>query len=117
MSMDRTETKDLANVHAIARRYAGECRDQLGVQLRAIRLFGSAARGDWGCESDIDVLVLLDHVSGPDTTWLIQRAFEIGVLENGIVLQPVIMTESSFAELRDRERLFAAEIDREGIDL
>ena len=117
MSADRTESADLASVQQIARRFARECRDRFGARLRTLRLFGSAARGDWGPESDIDVLVLLDSVSDPDTTWLVQRAFEIGVIENNIVLQPVIMTEERFGELRARERLFAAEIDREGIDL
>jgi uncharacterized protein len=117
MAQDRMGTKDLASVQEIARRFVRESRERFGARLRGARLFGSAARGDFGSESDIDVLVLLDTVADPDTTWLVQRAFELGVLEHNIVLQPVIMTETRFAELRDRERLFALEIDREGIDL
>lgn len=117
MAAEHAEARDLAQVQGIARRFAGECRAHLGARARALRLFGSAARGDWGPGSDIDVLVLLDSVRDADTAWLVQRAFEIGVMEHGIVLQPVIMTEDRFARLRARERLFAVEIDREGIDL
>ena len=108
---------NLANVRALARRFAQEVREHLGRRVRSIRLFGSAARGDWMPGSDVDVLVLLDDRSGPETAWLVQRAFEIGVLEHEIILQPVIMAERDYVRLKDRERLFAMDVEREGIDL
>ena len=33
--------------------------DHYGVRLKGVILYGSAARGDWGEDSDIDLLVLL----------------------------------------------------------
>ena len=101
----------------IAGEYARQVRSHFGHRLRSIRLFGSAARADWTPASDIDVLVLLDDVTGPDKDWLVQRALAAGVLDSGIVLQPLYMTERDFRELRERERLFALDVEREGIVL
>ena len=104
-----------SEARCIAREYARQVRAHFGERLRSIRLFGSAARGDWTSESDIDVLVLLDEVRGADKDWLIQRALALGVLDRGIVLQPLYMAEDRFTELRERERSFALEVEREGI--
>ncbi len=49
-------------------------RELLGDRLRDLRLFGSQARGDTHDESDIDVLVLVDHLD--HDTWL--AVFEVG---------------------------------------
>jgi Uncharacterised protein family (UPF0158)/Nucleotidyltransferase domain len=51
---------------AIACAVAEELRGLYGDRLRRVLLFGSWARGDAHPESDIDLLVLLDHV---DSTW------------------------------------------------
>lgn len=108
---------ELARARGIAQRYAEAVRQHFGTRLGRVVLFGSAARGDWGPESDIDVLVLLDRVDTGDEHWLVQRALEDGVLDDGTVLQPIYMTEQGFNELRDRERLFAQEVEREGVAL
>jgi len=34
--------------------------DHYGIRLKSVILYGSAARGDWNEDSDIDLLVLLD---------------------------------------------------------
>jgi len=113
----KTAEGDLAQARVVAREFAAEVRLHFGERLKAARLYGSAARGDWSAESDIDVLVLLDHVESLDGDWLIHRAFELGLGKNGLLLQPLFMTESDFVELLTRERLFALEVQREGIDL
>ena len=108
---------DLERARIIARNFAADVRLHFGTRLKAVRLYGSAARGDWSTESDIDVLVLLDRVMSEDENWLIHRAFELGLGKSGLLLQPLFMAESDFAELLTRERLFALEVRREGIDL
>ena len=113
----KTTEGDLERARVVAREFAAEVRLHFGERLKAARLYGSAARGDWSAESDIDVLVLLDHVASEDEDWLIHRAFELGLGKNGLLLQPLFMTESDFVELLTRERLFALEVQREGIDL
>ena len=49
-------TADIATV----RRWAGELDPSLGV--RAVVIFGSVARGDFNVWSDVDVLVVADHL-------------------------------------------------------
>lgn len=109
--------KELERARGVARQFAADVRLHFGARLKGMRLYGSAARGDWSSESDIDVLVLLDRVRPTDEDWLIHRASELGLRENGLLLQPLFMAESAFAELLARERLFAIEVQREGIDL
>ena len=77
----------------------------------------SAARGDWMPESDIDILVLRDRVSDSDSEWMVNRAVTMGLLESGLLIQPLFMPQSDFVHLRNRERRFAIEVDREGVDL
>lgn len=107
----------LAQIHAVAERYAAEVRARFGKRVRRIRLYGSAARGDWTPESDIDVLVLLDEVATEDSRWLSARAFAMGLMETGLLLQPLYMPEADFTHLRNRERRFALEVEKEGMDL
>ena len=108
---------DLAAARSLARKYAESVREHFGGRTRQVRLFGSAARGDWTRESDVDVLVLLDTIDRTDRAWLVQRAMELGVFDSGILLQPVPMTEDEFLRLKRRERVLALDVEREGIDL
>jgi predicted nucleotidyltransferase len=108
---------DLERARVVARNFATDVRLHFGARLKAVRLYGSAARGDWSTESDIDVLVLLDRVKSEDEDWLIHRAFELGLGKSGLLLQPLFMAESDFADLLTHERLFALEVRREGTDL
>ena len=105
----------LADARALFRDYTRLVRDHFGEQVRAVWLYGSAARGDWVAESDIDVLVLLDHEASGDLEWLIATAYRIGLAERHLLLQPVMLTQREFDDLAARERRFARDILREGI--
>lgn len=111
------EPVDLERARDVARKFAAVVRSHFGARLKAVRLYGSAARGDWSAESDIDVLVLLDRVESEDGDWMISRAVQFGVLDSGFMLQPLFMSETDFNELTARERLFAREVRQDGIDL
>lgn len=108
---------DLERARVVARNFATDVRLHFGARLKAVRLYGSVARGDWSTESDIDVLVLLDSVESADGDWIINRATRLGILDSGLILQPLFMSETAFNELTARERLFAREVRRDGIDL
>lgn len=111
------EASDLERARIVARNFAADVRLHFGARLKTVRLYGSAARGDWSRESDIDVLVLLDRVESADGDWMISRATRLGILESGLILQPLFMSEAAFDELTARELLFAREVRQDGIDL
>lgn len=109
--------RELDRVRDLAQLYVATVRIHFGARLKRARLFGSAARGDWTRESDIDVLILLDRVESEDFDFLIATAMRMGVLDSGMLLQPLPMTADAFDEMKRRERRLALEIEREGIEL
>ena len=118
--MNATETAGLKQValgdaRDLFRRYARLVREHFGERVTAIWLYGSAARGDWTAESDIDVLVLFDREEAGDVEWLVATAYQHGLAERHLLLQPVMLTQAEFDSLAARERRFACDILREGI--
>lgn len=109
--------RELECVRGLAQRYAEAVRNHFGARLKCARLFGSAARGDWTKESDIDVLIILDHMAPADFDYLIDTAMRMGVLDSGMLLQPLPMTKDEFDEMKRRERRLALDIEQEGIEL
>lgn len=105
----------LADVRTLFRQYAASVRKHFGTRVTAIWLYGSAARGDWTADSDIDVLVLLDHEAEGDMEWLVQTAYRMGLGERHLLLQPVMLTQAEFDRLEARERRFALDVLREGV--
>lgn len=109
--------EDLNRVRSLAGRYAAALREHFGARLKRVILYGSGARGDWTTASDIDVLVLLDKTETPDIEYIVQTATAMGVLDSGLVLQAIWMTETEFQHLKNRERRFALEVEKDGVDL
>lgn len=107
----------IADAKALASEYASAARDRFGDRVKRIRLYGSVVRGDWAPDSDIDILLALDRIDDADSEWLVQQAFRMGVLETGMLLQPVFMTEQTFGGLLRRERAYAIAVEQEGIAL
>ncbi len=100
-------------------RLAGEVRELLGDRLDRIVLFGSRARGDVHEESDIDVLVLTrDKLPVELRKRLSWTATDIQVeTPTYPPFSLVVISGDHFDLLRQRERLFALDVEREGIDL
>lgn len=110
-----TNRQTLKAIRELVREYAGLVREHFGERVGNIWLYGSAARGDWTDESDIDVLVLLHQEEADDMEWLVTTAYRIGLAERHLLLQPVMLTTAEFDHLVARERRFACDILREGI--
>ena len=108
-------SEELKRVHAIVHHFANAVRARFGERVRDIWLYGSAARGDWTSESDIDVLVLLHREEADDVEWLVKTAYRLGLEEQHLLLQPVMLTTEEFDHLAARERRFARDILREGV--
>jgi predicted nucleotidyltransferase len=92
-------------------------RERFGPRLRAVRLFGSYARGTADEDSDVDLLVLLDHVDPEDDRAVTDLAGDLTWQIGGTVISPLVTSESAFEEWKRRERLTPLEIEREGIAL
>jgi predicted nucleotidyltransferase len=105
----------LDHARALAQAYARQVRERFGNRVREVWLYGSAARGDWTRESDVDVLVLLHREEPGDMEWLVGAACRMGLAATGLLLQPVMLTTAEFDRLAARERRFALDILREGI--
>jgi len=83
-----------------------------------IKLFGSAARGQWQDLSDIDVYVELpDEADSPELRGRISDiAWEVG-LDLGQVIQPVTYRKSEVWDSPLRASPFIKAVMREGISL
>ena len=106
---------ELADVRELFREYVAAVREHFGERVTQIWLYGSAARGDWTPESDIDVLVLLSREEPDDMEWLVRTAYRMGLSERHLLLQPVMLTQDEFDQLLARERRFAREVVEQGI--
>ena len=87
----------------------------LSRKLMAISVFGSVARGEADEESDVDVLVRIESPSFEERRKAAHLAWQVG-FEHHLVLSPLVLSESQWAELVHRERLIVDEIDRDGVE-
>ncbi len=108
---------DQQKARMVADLFAARAHAHFGSRLKRLTLFGSTVRGEWMPDSDVDILITLDRVSDDDRDWIVSRSFSIGVLDHEVLIQPVILAEAEFQHLLDRERQFALEVVRTGVNL
>jgi predicted nucleotidyltransferase len=105
-----------ASEAAAIREFTAAARETLGPLLKAVRLFGSRARGEGHEESDLDLALIVEAGGRARRHALYDLAFDIG-LAHGVTLAPLVLEEQRFEVLKRRERRIALEIDAEGIPL
>ncbi len=71
---------------------------RFGERVQSVSLFGSKARGDFGPDSDIDLLVRLDD-DDPDLRWEAQRLAARISLEYGLLLSVRAVSRSQWDRL------------------
>lgn len=81
-----------------------------------IVLFGSRARGDADPDSDMDVFVLVDALTGELEDYISECAWEAG-FKHGIVIVPVIFLRNDWENGPERYSLLADAIRSEGVVL
>ena len=86
------------------------------VKVHEIRVFGSRARGDATWESDLDVLVVVEHLDRSIEKYISDCAWEAG-FEHGIVVVPVIYTRDKWENSPERHSLLAQAIEKEGVSI
>jgi predicted nucleotidyltransferase len=89
---------------------------RFGARLLELTLFGSYARGDWGPDSDVDVLVVVDGLTHGEKREVSDLAEDV-YFETLVRLAPLALSGDEMQTLRAREYLIASEIERDGVPL
>ncbi|MFA5891687.1 MAG: UPF0158 family protein [Actinomycetota bacterium] len=109
---DLPQLAEVFDAEKIARAVASDLREFYGSRLREIIMYGSAARGEAHEESDIDLLVVLDHIDSPYQE--IERTSEIAwrhTLEHHVLVSIVHVSE---AEIDQGKSAFLRNAQRDG---
>lgn len=102
------------SVHDAVERFAARVRAEFGARVREIVVFGSHARGDATPESDVDVAVVVDDLSGAEGRAIAHVAGDV-LTELDVLISTFTVSTARMGELRSRERRIADEIARDGI--
>lgn len=92
----------------------GRVASRFGARLLELQLFGSYARGDWGPDSDVDVLVVVDGLTHSEWREVSDLAEDV-YFETLVRVSPLALSGDQMRTLRAREYLIASEIDRDGV--
>lgn len=87
-----------------------------GARVHAILLFGSVARGERHEDSDVDVAVVVDDLTSAEAAECAYLAGDL-LTKYDVIISAFAVSTERMNVLRARERLIAAEIDRDGIAL
>lgn len=84
------------------------------MRLYRLVLFGSRARGDFGADSDMDVLVVIHDLNAITEQAIRDCAWETG-LACGVFIVPVIYSRDEWEKGPDRSSLLALAVEQEGV--
>ncbi len=84
------------------------------VKVHELRVFGSRARGDAVAESDLDVLIVVNHLDHSIERYISDCAWEAGFPED-IVVMPVAISINAIKNSPIRESVFIKKIYHEGV--
>ena len=79
-------------------------------------LFGSAARGDFTPDSDIDVLIVVDHIN-TELEWDIWGVASRVSLECDVILDPHVFSQTQWRWIRENRRTLWRNVEKDGIEL
>ncbi len=85
-------------------------------RVREVILYGSRARGEGHEYSDVDVLAVVDELSHAEGREAAEFCGDL-LTEHGVLVSALAVSTTYMQGLRARERLFAAEVARDGVPL
>src|SRR5580700_8939458 len=106
----------LASERAALTAFAAHVRALFGARLRELALFGSRARGEGDEDSDVDVLVVVDGLTGPEARAVGYAAGD-ALTDHDVLVSPFVVSTEHIERLRSRERTIALEIARDAVPL
>jgi predicted nucleotidyltransferase len=98
----------------LAEEFASRLKAKYGERIQNVILFGSVARGDYGEESDIDVLVVTQDTSWTFRVSLAQEAIDV-LMREGVYISAKPIALEDFD--RTGETIFGRSVRREGLFL
>lgn len=99
-------------------RYVMEIQKIYGIHLKKIIMYGSYARGDFGADSDMDIMILLDMSDlelKQYSRQLSYMTYDFN-LDNDIDIKPIAKSEEHFKKWIENYP-FYANVQREGVVL
>lgn len=108
----------LRTMQSLIEQYVIEIQNIYGVHLRQIILYGSYARGDFGPDSDVDIMILLDMSDlelKKYSQQLSYMTYDFN-LDNDIDIKPIAKSEEFFKKWVANYPFYAS-IHREGVVL
>lgn len=96
--------------------FSKNIKEKLSPNIKDVRLFGSVARGTDTPESDIDILVLVEKDDRDISDAIMDIVVDIN-LEYDVVIIPIIITGSHYANPLFRETAFFHNLEFEGVPL
>ncbi len=97
----------------LVERFKQLMREQ-GVPFYQTIVFGSRARGDAHPDSDLDILVLVEHTTPAIRKLISLCAWEVG-FDADILLQTVVMTREQVEHGPEQSSLLMLAINKEGV--
>ncbi|MGD0621718.1 MAG: nucleotidyltransferase domain-containing protein [Dehalococcoidia bacterium] len=97
-------------------KFSRSIKDRLPTTVKDVRLFGSVARGTNAPESDIDILVLVESDDRMISDIIMDVAVDIN-LDYDVVISPIIMASSHYANQLFRETAFFHALEQDGVSL
>ncbi len=103
-------------VYALARGYRDLLAERFGQRLCDMRIFGSYARGDADDDSDLDVAVVILHLTEAERTVAIDLAYQAWRVDtSGPVVSPLVWSGAEWMDRWSAERRIAIDIAAEGV--
>ena len=106
------------NLDEILKRYVDDVHNIYGEQLKTVILYGSYARGDFGPDSDIDIMILVDlsddEIRSKGHT-LSDITFDYN-FDNELEIMPIVKNQEHFYKWI-RAYPFYNNIKNEGVEL
>ncbi len=96
--------------------FSQNIKERLSLNIKDVRLFGSVARGTDTPESDIDILVLVEKDDRATSDAIMEIVVDIN-LEYNVVITPIIITGSHYANPLFRKTAFFHNLEVEGVSL